>query len=306
MHSIWNPKQLLGLVIALWALVTTTPGQAQTAQSEASGEVRSACISAHETGQELRISSKLLESKNSLHRCAQEDCPSVIRVDCLRWLDEVEAAIPTIVVVAESDRGDETNVRIGIDGQTVANQLDGKPIDLNPGSHYLIFEFTGARPMEMQLFLGQGDKNRIIRLDFRSKPTVGPLTTPAAHATDIPPPLTSRPVPNMTYVFGGTALVAAASATYFGLKASAARNSAAISCAPLCSDSVVSDIKRKALYSDLSTSVALISAGTAAALYFTRPAVFSSSSSPSSVALELLQLGVTPLGGYVGMGGTFQ
>ena len=147
----------------------------------------------------------------------------------------------------------------------------------------------------LRLILGQGEKNRIIRVDFRTQVPRLAATVPMPLQPAMQPIEGNRPVPILTYVFAGTAAVALASTTYFGVRAVAARNDASNSCAPLCSESVVDDIKHKALYSDLSTSIAVLSAAAAVVLYATRPAVNSEEKPRKLVRfLEHWRFGASP------------
>ncbi len=288
-------------------LVIAANCKAQTSEPAASVDVRDVCLASHEKSQELRLSGRLLESKKELLGCAEEQCPSAVRVDCLRWLDEVEAATPTIVLVAESDRGDEMDVRVTIDGRLVTTQLDGKSIELDPGSHQLVFDPKAAKPLEMRIVLGQGEKNRIIRLDFRTKSSLVPGAMPVSTGSALPPPVGTRPVPTFTYVLGGVAVASAISATIFGISALSARKSAEDSCAPLCPESTVKDVKQKALLSDLSAGFAVLSAGAATLLYFTRPTVYIKSSQARSDGIfEHWRLGVSSTSAFTSWGGTFQ
>lgn len=294
---------------ALGAALTLANAAASRAQgsgpvTDSSG--RDACLSGHEQSQELRLAGKLLASKKALLSCAEEQCPAMVRADCLRWLDEVEGAIPTIVVVAKSDRGDEFDVRVIIDGNLATSQLDGKPIELDPGSHQILFDRSGSRPQEMRLILGQGEKNRILRLDFGTKPPSLPAPAPTLAPASLQAPTGVRPVPAMTYVFGGVAAAAVASATYFGLKANAAHNDAMRSCAPLCSRPVVDDVKQNARYSDFSTGIAVLSAGTAVLLYVTRPTVFPKEvPGKLTLVLDHWRFGASPESAFTTVGGTF-
>ncbi len=302
---IWRQVRVLGLIGALLTTAIAAVARAQEPSPTTEAGGHDVCLSDHEKSQELRLGGRLLDSKKALLSCAEEQCPSIVRADCLRWLAELEDAIPTIVVVAESDRGDEIDVKVTIDDQVVTNQLNGKAIELDPGTHHIVFERNGTAPREMRLNLGQGEKNRIIRLDFRTKPKV---IIPAASTA--PPALQplegKRPVPTLTYVFGGVALAAVISATFFGLEARSARNDAITSCAPLCPGSVIDDVKAKALYSDLSSGVALLSATTAVILYATRPTLLSDEP-PNRYGglLEHWRLGVSVNAAYTTLGGAF-
>ena len=306
MRGLWRQRRMEGAIGTLLPLVIAAVARAQVSGPTTEVNGRDACLSGHEQSQELKLEGKLLQSRKALLICAEEQCPSLVRADCLHWLNELESAIPTIVVVAESDRGDEIDVRVVIDGQLATSQLDGKAIELDPGSHQIVFERNGSQPQEMRLILGQGEKNRIIRLDFRTKPAMLPASVPALTLAPLQPPKGSRPVPVLTYAFAGLSVVAIASATYFGVRANSARNDAINSCEPLCPSSIVHDVKRKALYSDLSSGIAVLSAGTAVLLYVTRPTI-SSNEMPRRLALVLehWRVSASPKAAFTTLGGTF-
>ncbi len=268
---------------------------------------RSSCLEAHEQSQLLRIDAKLVEARQTLRRCADESCPGVIRADCLKWLDEVGQSIPTVVVVAQSERGDETDVRVSLNGQPWLERLDGRPVELNPGAYTLRFEHSGTPTVEVPVIVRQGEKNRLVTVSLGPKPAPAPPTprsmAPPSPAPLLPEPPPYRPTPIAVYVLGGVSVVAIGAAVWAGLAAVADRNRAVRECKPLCSDETVSDIRRKALFSDIASATAVASAGTALVLYLLRPAQSRPPGQNTSVGFAPLPEG--GMAGFVRMKGPF-
>jgi len=58
----------------------------------------------------------------------------MIKKDCLRWSSEVDRAMPTVIFTAKDPAGqDMVDVRVFVDGQKVADRIDGRPAALDPG-----------------------------------------------------------------------------------------------------------------------------------------------------------------------------
>src|SRR5262245_49024443 len=107
-----------------------------------------ACVTAAETAQQQRSANKLRQARASLHICARDVCPAVVRSDCTQWLAEVEASVPTIVLRAQDPRGaDLTDVKVQLDGAPIADKIDGLPIEVDPGQHVLSWEHTGSKKL---------------------------------------------------------------------------------------------------------------------------------------------------------------
>ena len=67
-------------VAAAFALLGATPAHAADLTS---------CVRDAEAGKALRRQHQLLSARDRFLACAAPDCPSVIRGDCSRWLDEL-------------------------------------------------------------------------------------------------------------------------------------------------------------------------------------------------------------------------
>lgn len=239
-------------------------------------ELRSACLADHEAAQLARLDGKLVEAKRKLGACAFAECPSAVRADCTQWLAEVNNAIPSVVLAATSERGDEAHVHVYLDGAPLTDRLDGKAFELNPGQHRFRFELPPYAPREESLLLREGERERLVSTRFAALTPVAPRATSAASA---PPPVappvaqSSRPVPWITYALGGLAVAAVGTTTYFGLHALSEQREKLDSCAPLCESWEVREVERPALAADISIVVAVLAGGGAIYTYWTRPTV---------------------------------
>ncbi|HEY1954571.1 MAG TPA: hypothetical protein VGH28_03150 [Polyangiaceae bacterium] len=136
-----------------------------------------ACVAASDAGQKLRDEGRLVESRAQFVTCAHEDCPGPVRGDCVRWMQDVERRVPTIVIAATSAGRDTSDVRVSIDGTLVKSHLDGGAIPLDPGEHRLRYEHAGDPPSQETIVLREGEKDRALRVRFGSL-VVAPPTRP--------------------------------------------------------------------------------------------------------------------------------
>ena len=233
-------------------------------------ELRQACLAAHETAQLARLDGKLVLAKQRLGACAVANCPAALRADCTQWLAEVKNAIPSVVLAATSERGDETQVRVFLDGSPLTDRLDGNSFELDPGPHRFRFELAPYAAIEESLLLREGERERLVRVRFVN---AAALVTPPGPARAPAPAARARPVPWITYALGGLSLVALGTTTYFGLHALGEQNDKLDTCAPLCSSAEIREVSRPALAADISLLVAVLAGGGAAYTYWTRPAL---------------------------------
>ncbi len=294
-------SRALGCACCAFLLALTGAAAAQTS----GGAEQELCVAGHEKAQELRLTGKLIESKRALLTCTEEQCPSMVRADCVRWLEEVESAIPTVVIVAVADAGDEVDVSVTIDGTLVTRTLNGQPIELDPGVHEMKFERASSALQVSKVNLGQGEKNRIVRLDFRTKAPADSAAMRSPEPSASAPKSIMRPTPTLTYVLGGLALAATASTVYFGVGALHARSDAK-SCEPLCRSEIVDEVRHKALYADISAIVALAAAAGSLVLYDTRPSVTAHAKPMSPLGVGQFNFGFSQAAVLATFGGAFQ
>jgi hypothetical protein len=212
------------------------------------------CIAAAEHGQELRERGKLSLAKSEFIVCAAEGCPSQVRKDCTEWLAQVEASLSSVVVVVRNPSGSEaTGARVWIDGVQLPADTAGRSVSVDPGVRKMRVELDGAAPLDTEVVVHEGEKNRIVAVQL--KPALAPAPSEAA--------TTRAPVPLGAYVAGGVALLGFASFAYFGLSGTHDLDDMRSSCVHTCSPSSVDAARRKLLVGDLSLLVGLASAGVA-------------------------------------------
>ena len=93
------------------------------------------CVSASTAAQQEQKNGSYLAAKRQLEVCASPQCPSVVQSDCTKWLAEVLATMPSLVVVARLDGVDQRQARVLLDGHLCQGELSGGPEDPHPGQH---------------------------------------------------------------------------------------------------------------------------------------------------------------------------
>lgn len=211
-----------------------------------------ACATAYEQAQVQRRKGQLNAARKSLIHCVRDVCPAFLRQDCSQWLNEVERAVPSIVVEARDSAGqDRPDATITIDGVTV-QLTDGKSVTLDPGPHSLHVEAPGLTPAALQIVVREGDQRRRIGVT---------LVRP-----------TTRPVPALSWVLAGAGVVAIGVGAGFGIRGLSDR--AALDdrqCKPSCPSSEVDSIRTSYWVADVSLGVGAIALGAALWLYVARP-----------------------------------
>jgi hypothetical protein len=232
------------------------------------------CASAFANAQRLMKVGNLIEAKAKLIQCGGLECPAAMHPDCQQWLSSVEASIATVVFEVSSAKGQPaSDVRMTVDsGESIV--LDGRAVSFNPGPHDITFEAAGLSPTTKHVVVSEGEKLRreAVRLDplplppQRDIPTGPASVTPTAAINDRSRD-TRLTAPVITTA--SVAVLAGASAIYFGLKArSDDRN--LDGCAPTssCSRQATDQIRREYLWTNLSIGLAAASATTTLVLFF--------------------------------------
>jgi hypothetical protein len=258
---------------------------------------RAACNDAFEAAQKLRDSGKLVETRKRLAECSRPEC-TIVRADCARWEAELVEAVPSVVVHAHDEAaGDVVDVRVAIDGVVVATELNGRPIDIDPGVHHFTFERAGSRPAETQVMIATGEKNRQVRIELKPLVTPPPavLPPPPDHSRDALPPSALRPVPTSVWILGGVTVVGLASFAGWAIRGEVDFTGLENSCGHSCQPSRVTPVKTEMAAADISLAIAVAAAATGAVVYLARP---SREKTRGSVHLSPLGLGMA-------LGGTF-
>jgi hypothetical protein len=284
------------------ALACVAPGRALAEETKA------ACARSAEAGQRLRDEGKPLAAHTQLLACSRPACPMVIRGRCARWLEQVDATIPTVVIKARAGSAshpfDVTDVAVSVDGVRVQDTLDGQPLRVEPGEHTLTYMRGGAAPIEARVLLAAGEKNRILVVDFLSS---DPEPSVAASAAGPPRDRAPAPAEGRTsirpaaWVFAGLAVVGGGLFGYFGATGKSDLDSLRSSCAGHCAEADVSAAWNKLVVADVSLAAGVVCAGIATWLFLTprhEPA-------PRDAAASGLVLGPRDHGFQLGWQGAF-
>ena len=289
-RSVCRPSVSRARVVALAALVAglMTPGGARADEKDV-------CVKAVERAQVARLDGKLRKARDGFVICARPVCPDAIREDCTRWVGEVEASLPSVVIEAVwADGHDVTGMTVRLDGQPLAGAEAGRAVPLDPGEHTFHFEVTGAAPVETHNVIREGEKNRIQQVTFTP---VAPVATPETSPAPLPTPATTPssspapaglwrdpgapdstqvsagrgPIPVLAWVLGGVGLVSFGSFAYLGLSGTGQLDSLRSSCVHTCNPSDVNSARNQILVGDILGFVGLAATGVATWLFFARP-----------------------------------
>jgi len=238
-----------------------------------------ACADASEQGQERRDEGHLKSARERFVTCASQVCPKIIQKDCATFLADVDVRLPSVVFqVKDAENHDLINVRVFVDGVLFTDTLDGKAIPLDPGPHVVRYEGEGAKSVEEKIVLLEGEKRRALSAVLKP---IAPMPVLAPG---------TRTVPVLPIVLGGVGLAGGAVFAGLAFSAQSEYDKLVSSCAPRCSESVVSPVRTKLLAANVSLGVGLAALGTAAVLLLVQgPTKSASRPTPS--------FGIAPLPG---------
>jgi len=235
----------LAMAVAVW-LAAAPSAQADTTKDQ--------CVDANAKGQDLRHDGKLIIARAAFVSCSNVKCPAIVRDDCIRRLDELDRAQPSVVFQVKDGAGaDVIDVRISMDGTLLTEHLNGTPLKVDPGVHVFSFEVAGQPAVYSNLLIREGEAGRhesVVVGGAAAPPVppapVSPTATPPRHETL--PTQTDAAAPRgqgkgtqrtVGLVVGGAGVVAIGLGAIFGLLASSAWSDAKSACggnAAACAD----------------------------------------------------------------------
>jgi hypothetical protein len=240
-----------------------------SAEAQPVDDAKAQCVAAYQASQELKLDGKLTAARKKAAFCSQEQCPNAVRDGCTKWLAEFIDIQPSLAVTAKGQAGvDLSDVRVLIDGNVAAESLTGRPIEIDPGKHILRFEHAKLPPIEKEILISEGVKNRPVAIDFA--PHVdGP--TPTGNKPPPPPP---PPPPSLVgpIVVGAAGVVALG---VFGVLAgtgSSELSNLRSSCGAThsCTQSQIDSTKTKLQIGDVFLGVGVVGVGAAVVWYLAR------------------------------------
>jgi len=272
--SRWAAGGLLGVSSALL-------GQPARAASDRPADGRAACVQQHLQAQQARANGDLLGAKALLVACADDACPVPVRKECAGWLEEVQASIPSIVVIARTDdeASGPTDLRVNVDGAVV--RAPTRPIEVNPGRHVVQVEATGYRPAQAIFIASVTErlKRVVVHLDALKEEADKPPT--------LSEPLPSTALSDAAIVGLATISVAGfAGLAWFGTSARQAERDLD-KCSPFCTKKQVDKVRNKYVWANVSLGVGVAAAATALGLVIWRVPSSSSDGARADTAIEV-------------------
>jgi len=210
-----------------------------------------ACVNASERGQELRDQGKLRAARALFVTCAAAECPAIVRKDCTGWLAAVDEKLPSVVIHARgADGRDLADVRVTMDGETLASLLDGRAIAVDPGTHTFQLVARDLPSIRRTLLLREGDKSRPIHVVFGNDQARAEKGRTFS-------------VPVVSWVLGGLSLAGFGALAGFGVSAQSAVEDMRATCAPGCSASRVDAARRDMILANVALGAGLATLGAA-------------------------------------------
>jgi hypothetical protein len=158
----------LSAAVCAIALLAAGPARADDAKA--------ACSRAYDETQSEWHAGKFAAARKSAASCTDVACPDFVRRDCGKWLEQIEAAQPSLVLHARRAGHDVAEVQVDLDGLRWLERLDGRAAPIDPGQHVVRFT-SGAVTVERSYLVAEGEKNRLIEVDLVDPIRPGPRPT---------------------------------------------------------------------------------------------------------------------------------
>jgi hypothetical protein len=290
---------------------------ALSAPAWADGPDASSCVDAYSKAQTLRNERKLVEARQSLLVCAQPTCKDFIVKDCTDWLDQVKAALPSIVPVALDAGGNAVfNVKVTMDGTQLVAKIDGRSVEVNPGPHTFVFENADGTKAQKDVLVSEGEHEKRISVTLgggggaapaggAAPPAGGTPAAAGAAASGTPagtppegPPHKSSPLKLAGLVTAGLGVVGLGVGGVFGLSAMGDKNDSHCTSSNVCSSSADAQKLKDAGSAATMSTIFFIAGGVLAAGGITLFAVAPSSSVQVAPTVGLGSAGLTVQGGF--------
>ncbi|MFI5298948.1 MAG: hypothetical protein ACHREM_12700, partial [Polyangiales bacterium] len=222
---------------------------------------------------------------------------------CTDWFAVVDKTLPTLVVSARDETGNDlTSVQVTLDDVVVASALDGRAIAVDPGRHTLRLACAGHADFAQSIVVVEAEKDRRIEAVLGRIGVPAPIasspppTTPSPSPTS-PPPTTTRST-TAPLLLGAIGAVSLASWGYFGITSFTRYRELRDSCGRSCDPSDVHALEIRSAIADASLGVGVVAIGAAAWIWL--------ASAPSEASTTpTVSVSPTPGGAIGWIGGRF-
>jgi len=248
------------------------------------------CLQSYRDGQRLRTEAKLVEARRELVACSQDTCPAVYRRDCIKWLTDVDADLPTLALTVRGEDGcDRVDATVKVDSdESIVLLGDGRPVPINPGPHSVVVTL-GERQQQQTVVVPAND-HRIVVASFAPAGVVcgvkpnSSIVTPTSTPAPGPPPssaATEKRIPLLSYVLGGVGVAGLAVGGAFGIVAWSEKGDLD-SCKGHCGDRAVNTMERNFRVADIGIGAGMLALSAAVVVYLLNPRVPAPSTSTST------------------------
>ena len=249
-----RPAAWLAFALVLTVSATGEPQSKRKPETAAQKAEKQACVDAHTRGQSLAREGKVAAAREQFITCGREACPGALRTDCVQWLADANESQPSVVVEARDERGKQTtDVKVYIDGQLSAQALDGRSIEVDPGTHSFRYVSRKGSVIDEQVVVLEGQKNRKLMAVF---------------PREAPPPKPFR-IPMTSYVLGAVGAGALGNFVFWAASGRGTESDLE-ACAPRCSQDDADTMHRQYLLADISLALALAAFGGAVVVALTQ------------------------------------
>lgn len=266
----------VGLLSA--SLLVAFPTRASAADPDVDQD---SCKSAFEDSERILKGSKqssvdLFAAREKLRVCSRPVCSSWMIADCTKSLVDVGDRIPSVIVTATDERGQNANdVKVLVDGQVLFEQSDGRQHEVNPGAHKLTCVYKSGPRVDVQTIAVERVHGAAIRCEQ-------PLLAKVAETTNVPKPnpvtlppaepaSSASPLRWIGLGAVGVGVVGLALGTVFGLKASGSKSDANCDANNRCDPGPLADARSSATVSTVSFVVGGVFAAGGIALFALAP-----------------------------------
>ncbi len=252
--------------LTVLALLVVAPGAHAKEPTPSKTEIAQ-CIAASESVQDALRQGKLLAARVAVAGCMSAQCPAMIRTDCDDYSRKVEAALPSVLIrVLDQDGADVPRATLTVDDVAVA--LDGRSLELDPGSHKVAAVAAGYEGAHTEIVAQEGMKNRAVDVRLTAKVAAGVLAPPSAgHGANGP----STGTWIGTGALGITAVAAFSIFAGMGLSANGRYGELEDQCGGRCAKSDVDALRTRYLIADVALVVGVVSAVAAGAVLIFGP-----------------------------------